>query len=316
MPTKILIFLFSIISTLSWAETTVDMLQFKFQTKEESAQYLSLKDSYIENLSVLDLSLYHSTKETISILEHLDFLKTTTLDWTDEEKEKLNQMIVNFKETVSKLALKVTFPDEVKLIKTNGQDAFNSHYTRGDAIIFPASNNLIATDLATFYHEMFHIFSRFHPEKSDELYSLIGFKRIPRLQIPSDFEKMRTTNPDAFYYEHSLTIKKLDQEFEVVPVMYSAITQDQINGPVNEAAVYRLGLFDLNSFQSTKRIFFKVADTNYKEVVKANTHYYIHPEEIMAEDFKLLLLQNTKDEKAPTVRYQEVIDQLKELLTR
>ena len=55
---------------------------------------------------------------------------------------------------------------------------------------------------------------------------------------------------------------------------------------------------------------FKVSETNYKDIVSANSHYYIHPEEILAEDFKLLLLQNSPDVVIPKVKYQAVIDNL------
>lgn len=290
--------------------------EFKFLDAVSSRDFLSSEDEYTKALSPLDLSLYHSTSNTISISQHLEFLKSTTLNWTEAEKELIQKNIDNFIAVIGNLNLKLNLPSQVLLIKTNGQDAFNSHYTRGNAIIFPANAGEIKTDLGTVYHEMFHIFSRNNPQLADGLYSLCGFKRIARLKVPSYLSLVRTTNPDAFNYDHSIKVIANGEEIEVVPFMYSAIKQSEISGPVNESLVYKLGLLNINTLEQTDAKMFKVAETNYKELVLANTHYYIHPEEIMAEDFKLLLLQNTPDISKPSVKYQAVLDSLQDFLRR
>jgi hypothetical protein len=312
LRTKFLIILFTFIqSQLILASTDFSKVEFNFQNTNEAAQFLATKDDYINNLSTLDLSLYHGTSNTISINEHLQFLTTTPLEWSSNEKDLIRKHIESFKDVVTKLKLNLNLPTQILLIKTNGADAFNSHYTRSNAIIFPAlSSQDIQTDLATFYHEMFHIFSRYNPTLTDDLFSLINFKRINRFIPDSELEKIRTTNPDAFFYDHAVNITKDNSTYEVIPFMYSAIKQDDIQGPVDESLVYKLGLLDLNAFKNKTTVMFKVSETNYKDIVSANSHYYIHPEEILAEDFKLLLLQNTTDAATPKVKYQAVLDNL------
>lgn len=307
--------LFFIFSSLAFATTDLSKVNFILIDRDNAATFLSTSDEYTANLSTLDLSLYHSTKQTILMSEHLEFLKTTSLDWNDIERKSLQEKISTFIKVVNLMDLKLNLPEEILLIKTNGQDAFNSHYTRKNAIIFPANEvGMITTDLSTFYHEMFHIFSRYNRALTDDLYAICNFRPIKRLTFNSDFEKIRTTNPDAFYYEHAVSVTVNNQSYNVVPVMYSAILQDQIDGPVDESKIYKLGLFENSSFNNENRIMFKTSETNYKEMVMANTHYYIHPEEIMAENFKLLLLQNTEGETIPPIKYQQPLNDLKKLL--
>jgi len=295
--------------------TAFSETRFIFLNLQEAQTFLTERDSYTDILSPLDLSLYHSTKETITLTQHLDFLKSTPLEWSEQEKASLNQKIETFNRVVSNLHLNLSLPAEVLLIKTNGEDAFHSHYTRRNGIIFPAgTDGEIATDLATFYHEMFHIMSRHNPKLGDELFSLIGFSPVKRVEIPAQLEKIRTTNPDAFFYDHAVVVNARGADRLIVPFMYSAIRQEEINGPVDEALVYKLGLLDLSTLSEAAPVLYKVSETNYKEVVKANSHYYIHPEEILAEDFKLLLLQNTPDIQVPAVKYPAVLELLKQEL--
>ncbi len=308
----IVAFSFSFCLNFASAET-----RFVFLNIQQAQTFLTERDSYTDILSPLDLSLYHSTKETLTLGQHLEFLKSTPMEWSEQEKASLNQMIGTFNKVVADMDLNLSLPDEVQLIKTNGEDAFHSHYTRRNGIIFPAgTNGEIATDLATFYHEMFHILSRHNPKLGDELFKLIGFSPVKRVSIPASLEKIRTTNPDAFFYDHAVTVSARGTDHLVVPFMYSAIKQEEINGPVDEALVYKLGLLDLSTLQESTSVLYKVSETNYKEVVKANSHYYIHPEEILAEDFKLLLLLNTPDIQVPAVKYPAVLNDLKEVLKR
>ena len=98
--------------------------------------------------------------------------------------------------------------------------------------------------------------------------------------------------------------------------MYSALKQEDINGPVDESLVYRFGLLDLETLANSSVLMYKTAETNYKEAVRANSHYYIHPEEIMAENFKLLLLHNTKTIPTPMIKYPDAVNELRDLLRR
>ncbi len=284
---------------------------FRFLNQEEARIFLSSTDNYTDHLTKLDLSLYHGTSQDISIKDHLDFLKSTALGWTPTEKNKLKLMIEQYDVVLHSLGIVHLLPSEIKLIKTNGKDTFNAHYTRGNGIIFPAINGEeIKTDIGTFYHEMFHIFSRHNAHFQDSLYGICNFEKIPELKLSTSLKDIQTTNPDAFLYQHAVVLNKDGIEFQSVPFMYSGIKQSDINGPVNEALVYKLAMLDITTSESSEPSMYKTSETNYKERVMANSHYYIHPEEIMAENFRLLLLTYTKNEIKPKITYPLALDRL------
>lgn len=284
---------------------------FHFLSKEDAAIFLSTPDAYTDQLSSLDLSLYHGTSRSIGKQEHLDFLQTTTLDWTDAEKRKIESMLASYFQVIATTGIKILLPTDVLFVKTNGKDTFNAHYTRGNAIVFPAlGGEEIKTDLGTFYHEMFHIFSRHNSHLQDELYGICNFKPIAKLEFLDPLRSIQTTNPDAFIYQHALTLEKDGVSFEAIAFMYSAISQIDINGPVNEASVYRLGMLDIATMNTSSPKMYKTNETNFKDVVMANSHYYIHPEEIMAENFRLLFLSQTQDWPKPAIKYPKAVNQL------
>jgi hypothetical protein len=59
---------------------------------------------------------------------------------------------------------------------------------------------------------------------------------------------------------------------------------------------------------------YQVAETDYKARALTNSHYYIHPEEIMAENFRLLLMKAALFNPMPPVKYPLVLDALAEIL--
>jgi hypothetical protein len=280
---------------------------------------MSTPDDFINNLTSLDLSLHYATSKTISINEHLNFLKRTTIDWTPAEKDLLESEIEIMKKAINSLDLTLRLPTEIKLIKTSGADEFNSHYTRGNAIIFPIKNieEGVTTDSGTLIHELFHIMTRHNPDLLNGLYAICNFNPIDRLVIPSSIQNIALTNPDAFYYDHAITVTVLlsNQEIKVIPFFYSAIKQTEITGPIDEAITFKLGLLDLATLNDEMPKLYKVADTNYKLKALVNSHYYIHPEEIMAENFRLLILKAANINPLPPIQYPAVLEKLQSFLS-
>lgn len=82
-------------------------------------------------------------------------------------------------QTTSKLAPGL-FPDTLKLIKTKANHfGVGVWYTRENSIVIPF-NELASRKkdnfVNTIAHELFHIYSRYHPETRKSLYHLIGFR--------------------------------------------------------------------------------------------------------------------------------------------
>lgn len=316
--TQILFLLTFLFSGSCFGFTDFSKIEFKFLTASESSLFLSTEDDFIRSLTPLDLSLHHATSRNVSKQEQLEFLKSVALDWTPEEVARLKDKIEIMKTAINSLDLKLTLPAEILLIKTSGADEFTAHYTRGNAIIFPIKSVLegVTTDLPTIFHELFHVMSRHNPELSDDLYAICNYKPIERIAIPKSLEDVAITNPDAFFYEHSVSLNANGAQIEVIPFFYSSIKQAEIKGPADPAMTFRLGLLDLATINDEHPKLYKAAETDYKVRVSANSHYYIHPEEIMAENFRLLLSLAAGVNPPPAIKYQEPINALSDLLKK
>lgn len=310
--TKFLSLVVILFSNASFAYTDFTKVEFKFLSSTESSQFLSTNDDFIDALTTLDLSLHHSTKESISKDFQLEFLKHTTLDWTPEEVARIKGEIEVMEQAVNTLDLNLHLPAQILLVKTTGADEFNSHYTRRNAIIFPIKSPAegVTTESPTLFHEMFHIMSRYTPELTDGLYALCGFKPMNRFVVPKSIEDIQLTNPDAFFYQHSITVTRNGNEINVIPFFYSALKQSEINGPVDEAQTFKLGLLDLATLNDEHPKLYKVAETDYKIKAQVNSSYYIHPEEIMAENFRLLLMKTAMINPMPPIKYPGVLEKL------
>jgi hypothetical protein len=308
--------LFIVVSFNSFAYTDFSKINFKFLNAAEASQFLSTSDDFINALTTLDLSLHHSTAQTISIDYQLEFLKHVSLDWTPDEISRIGNEILLLEKGVNSLELNLILPMDIKLIKTTGADEFNSHYTRGNAIIFPIKNRDegVTTDSPTVFHEIFHIMSRSNPELSDKLYEVCNFKPIPKLIIPKSIQDIALTNPDAFYYQHAITITANGSEKNVIPFFYSALKQSDIKGPVDEAKTFKLGLLDLATLGDEQPKLYKTSETDYKLRAQVNSSYYIHPEEIMAENFRLLIMRATNASPMPPIKFPEILDKLVQVL--
>lgn len=316
--TNFLTFFLLLFSINTYAYTDFSKITFSFLSAEESSVFLSTPDDFINSLTTLDLSLHHETSDTLTTLYQLEFLKHTALAWTPEEITRISSEIEVMKKAINDLDLDLNLPSEIKLIKTTGEDEFHSHYTRSNAIIFPIKNMTegVTTDAPTVFHETFHIFSRFNPGLSDKLYAICNFKPIPNVVIPKTIKDIALTNPDAFHYQHAITITVTadGKEVDVIPFFYSAIKQSEIKGPVDESKTFKLGLVDIATLNDDAPKFYKVSETDYKAKAEANSSYYIHPEEIMAENFRLLLMKEAKTNPMPAIKYPEILEKLTQIL--
>ena len=63
-------------------------------------------------------------------------------------------------------------------------------------------------------HEIFHIYSRYNPQKRDRLYELIGFKNIgdpTRLKMTAPLKDRILLNPDGVNYAYAIELKLADE---------------------------------------------------------------------------------------------------------
>ncbi len=281
-----------------------------FASEIEAAQILGQRDDFIERLSPFDRAARLKTDQPVSEEKFVAFIKTSVRSWTDAEETKVQQAIAAIRPALEKISLR--YPSKVFFIKTTGEEEGRAFYTRDTAIIMPggeidqASSDVLKKTIA---HELFHILSRTNPEFREKLYQAIGFSKVEEVQLPRELTARKITNPDAPRNDHAIRLHFGAKEVDAVPILLSTSEKyDLTRG--GEFFNYLQLKFLLP--QKTEAGKLEVIDPAYLlglfEQVGHNTEYIIHPEEILADNFALLMIG------APNVKSPEILDKIRQLV--
>lgn len=259
------------------------------------------------------------------------FLEQDVMDFNENEKLVLTNVMTSIQQLCMQISLNI-FPKEIELIKTKGRHYGNSvYFTRENRIIIPA-NELVSPDTAALRevltHEVFHIYSRLHPAKRAALYELIGFRELEDVLIlPNAIQSRLLLNPDGvdFSYAMQLAIANGDT-IQVVPII-TANAPAYIPGRESYFEYIDFNLYPI--VQQTNGFQVVVNNLGHSPIavneqpdffrqIGDNTLYIIHPDEILADNFKFLVLAQTGESMYSLARFsqkgQQLLREMKRIL--
>lgn len=294
-PTETILFLDSLASTKF---ITADPMQGFFEEVTSLDMQIQLQSSYPPNTS----------REKI-LRDYLDLLERDVASFTAKEKILLDHVWRKAYADVSSIK-EGLFPDTISLVKTLAQHyGPGVYYTRGKGIIIP-ENELMESNEDGLYdvmlHELFHIWSRLNPEKQKQLYNLIGFRKLPvatrELEMNSALKSRILLNPDGIDYGYTIQLVKENGHLvDAIPI----ITSTQSSYDQDQPGFFTYLSFQLFPIEKTPDDKYLVISTedglapenliegsNFHSIIKDNTGYIIHPDEIMADNFVLWVKQN------------------------
>jgi len=291
---------------LGQAEAKADPLLAKgcsvhFATVTEAKERLGMQDVYIKGLSPFERAAKIKQAGPVSTDQYIDFIQNQAIEWTDEDKAKLREVVSGAKTKLARFAKHL--PRRIDLIKTTGNDEGGAPYTRGTSIILPKRRTgQSAKGLERlFYHELFHIISRGNPTLRDELYKVIGYKKCGVVSLPGEMMPRRISNPDAPVVEHCIRVSKDGEPLWCAPVLFSRTAKydPETGGTFFRYLEFRLMVIDRKTAKATlkdgKPLLLKPdAVEGFYEQIGRNTGYIIHPEETLANNFVHLMLKRQK----------------------
>ena len=291
-----------------------------FASRKQGSAIMTSRDDYVSRMSRFDRMLRLKSTRPVSEREYLDFVAANVLEWTDADKARLKPLLQKLRAATQQYRLPL--PSTVLLIKMTGKEDFGQAYTRANAIILPerslAENN--ETMLFLLGHELFHIMSRHDTDFRRRAYDLIGFRIGNEVSLPALIAPLQITNPDASRHDSYIDLTSGGRNVTVVPVLLSrsAVFDPQIGTQLDD--YWTLRLLIVTQVSPDERL--RVVEHNgapallkldqvegFLDQVGKNTRYVIHAEEILAENFALLV---TGTEVAEPRR----LDELRQLLTR
>jgi quinol monooxygenase YgiN len=285
--------------------TTTLSERLRFADIHRAREILGRSDEWARQLSAFDRGVRQRTLEPTTTRGFLEFVSGEAAAWTRDEQVYWKSLVDQLSEALE--GLNLDMPD-VFMVKTTGLEEFNAVYVRNRSIIFPQGRIAVAGDVRRDFfllaHELFHLLSLENPAWREELYALLGFRRFAGLEYPAELEDRRLSNPMyGSRYEYVLTVQAASGPVDVTPAYQAAVPLEKFiaisEGGMSAGAFFEAIDFVLLPVDTGTRavlrddsgypITYRFADTDWIERMQRNSSYIIHPDELMAENFALLM---------------------------
>ena len=290
----------------------------------QAAHYITTdtQEGFFEHITPLDMAIQMkrnwpdtSARRATQLQAYRAFLKTDVTHFSPEDSHFLSQCLKKVASLLEQTPFDV-LPDTLFLIKTKGNHyGASTFYTRTNGIIIPQhelDEKNEAMMINVLLHEIFHIYSRNHPRKRSKLYKTIGFEALPPpLQVPAPLQARILLNPDGVNWRYSINFPlPNDSLIRAIPLIISK------KAHYEEDTYFDYLEFQLYPVISQNDTFHvQVIDgwrsplppvsllQGFHDQIGDNTTYIIHPDEILADNFVLLV--RLKNKSLPEKRYSE-----------
>ena len=297
-----------------------DTTTFTFATIEQGKKILTVRDDFIQRLSPFDRAARMKTDKDISEEEFLQFVASNALAWNDDEISMVESSLLSLKPRLEAIAL--PWPKTIYMIKTTGKEEGDSAYTRANAVIIPQSmlvSGMGKSLQKIISHELFHVLTRKNPALQEKLFAGIGFYKCKEIAYPPKLQAMKITNPDAPRNDYCINLQFADSSVWAVPILFSRSASYNVKqgGQFFDYLKFRLLVVTKDDTSVPSTLSYDQVDpqlvdldqvSKFYEQVGKNTKYIIHPEEILADNFALLV-QGEEKVKSP-----EVLKRMREIL--
>jgi hypothetical protein len=284
---------------------------------EEGRQVLAMRDAFIDELSPFDRQARLRSDREVSADEVLRHAAEQARDWNEDETQRIVAALTPLAARLARWELPL--PKTVLVVKTTGEEEGNAAYCRGAAIVLPRRMIAQTPDRLErlLAHELFHVLNSHNPKLRDRLYAIIGFEPSGSIELPDSLARRKITNPDAPRVEHVLALEHEGEPLIVAPLLVA--DRDRYDpargGTLFTYLQFRLLAVERRDDRFAARLdatgepmLLKAEDVpDYRRRIGENTNYIIHPEEILADNFALLVTGKTD---VPTPRILDEMDRV------
>ena len=278
-----------------------DGVTIRTATREQGKKFLTENDDFVKRMSPFDRAARLRSKTPVTEAQYLRHVSEQVLEFTPEENKRIGELVEKLAEKFAPFHL--PWPKTIWLVKTTGEEESGAAYCRGPAVVLPGAQ----TEENLWLHELFHVLSNQNPDWRKEMYRVVGFQPCPEVAYPESLQDLRITNPDA---PRTDSYAELSDGRYIVPVLYSNAPEYD---PQKQASFFGYLTFRLMVVEKEgetwkpaqdaggKPVLLDAGSTpDYFERIGRNTGYIIHPEEVLADNF-VLLVQGKKEVATPRI---------------
>jgi hypothetical protein len=269
---------------------------FQFASVAQARAILGARDAYVRATAPLERSAKMHTTEAVDEERYARYMAGAALAWSDEDRRLLQPFLSQIAPLLPSLRWRRDRP--ILLVKAAPDFEDGLPHTRANAIVLPQGSERVAAGMliAIMAHELFHVLSRDDAKLKERLYAEIGFKPCASLALPPVVAVLRVTNPDAPEHRHTIAVRWRGQPVEAMPFpSFPSASIDPREGFKSQVRVLWL-LVDREGAACKARAPEAGPGPEPEnleglfEQVGRNTRYLWHPEEILADNFALLLI--------------------------
>lgn len=299
-----------------WNTCNLKDIRIIFSWEDEAKKLITTRDSYINNLTQLDLDC-RCHKHGATLDEYLNLCNDSVLEFSDEESFILSDLLCEIDRELKRRGMMLPFVERINIVKTSGDEENNVYgYTRDNTIYicqesFNKGEGFVEHLLV---HELFHVLTRNCPEFKKAMYDIIGYTVEDKFfEYPETKLGSFVSNPDVCNQVCHAKLRGGFKDYDCITMTFSY--QEYNGGGFHN--YYRPYFFPIDENHEFLRDeegelivlgLIQVTDS-YLEHIGRNTNYFANPEEALAENFVIAVLGTTEDIPNP-----EIIDSIRKTM--
>jgi hypothetical protein len=270
---------------------------------DEARAVLGRSDAFTAGMSPADRSFRLKQPLPVTEAMMLSFAAAQAQAWTEPELAQLDRSRAQIEAGLARRGLSIEGfrTHDVLVIKSTGAEEFGFPYTRQHAIVLPADRLAPPADglPLTITHELWHVLTRHSTALRDASYAVIGTAPAPGFTIPIELAARHTTNPDGVNVAFRTSMRFGDHAAWVMPLINfkaPGFTADVAGGFMDwlelhflEMATDASGVWQPVRDASGALVMHDPASTPFAPCYGMNTEEIVHPDEIAASNFALVV---------------------------
>jgi hypothetical protein len=298
------------------AQPSRPLAAMRIGSQDEARAVLGRSDGFTQRMSPADRSFRIMQPLPVTEAALLAHLAAQAQSFTPEEQVRLERARAALEAGLTRrgLSLAPFLPPEVLLLKASAENEFGMPYTRQNAIILPASALAHMDDALlelVVAHELWHVVSRHSAALRAAAYAIIGTTTAPGFTMPAEVAERYITNPDGPDVEFRMPVQDGGRTAWVMALLSFKSPGFTPGGGLNFMELIEVRFLELASNASGKwqpardaagaLIFHPPTMALLASCYGGNTDEIVHPDEIIAQSFALMLVSGTQKIKTPAL---------------